>query len=226
MILRCHRLAFPSFDTFAKPPYNETKMTTVEQRLADETLRILDVLTKQTGLSTQWNGMVEVVYEAEFAGKKRFACDIQISADLTENPLRWATLIHEALHSLFAGYVREDYQQFRGWEEGVVEQLQRLWRSRILTELDIMEAEEIFQQRDEVHLYNGYIAALEELRTVLESEGYKASAEEFYVRLLAEPMRNRPQFLLNMGYQRADLPRATFVRALSAANAALTRRIL
>jgi hypothetical protein len=145
---------------------------------------------------------------------------------LVESALRWATLIHEALHSLSAGYLREDYQQFRGWEEGVVEQLQRLWRSRILTELDIMEAEEIFQQRDEVHLYNGYIAALEELRTVLESEGYKASAEEFYVRLLAEPMRNRPQFLLNMGYQRADLPRATFVRALSAANAALTRRIL
>lgn len=201
-------------------------MTTAEQQLAAEIQAILNILLRITGLSSRWNSQVELVYEAEFAGKKRFACDIQISADLAENPLRWATLIHEALHSLSAGYRREDYHQFRGWEEGVVEQLQRMLRSIILNELNVSVPEEIFQQREAAHPYNSYIAALEDVRTVLEAEGVHLSPQEFYIQLLAVPIRERPQFLLNMGYLRAALPRASFVRALSAANAALTRRIL
>jgi hypothetical protein len=44
--------------------------------------------------------------------------------------------------------------------------------------------------------------------------------------LLATPLRQRPGAVLALGYQRAGLPRTSFVRAFSAANALLTRRLL
>ena len=73
---------------------------------------------------------------ADFKGKKRFSCDIQIQEALAKTEARWTTLIHESLHTFSSGYLREDYQAYRGWEEGVVEQLQRLLRFEVFHRLE------------------------------------------------------------------------------------------
>lgn len=71
---------------------------------------------------------MQTLLERRVLGEKRWGCDILFHADLTNNPLRWRTLLHEVLHSVSAGMTEQDYRRFRGWEEGVVEWLQRRWR--------------------------------------------------------------------------------------------------
>ena len=75
-----------------------------EARTRKELAEIIAVLTGLTGLPPRWSGRVELVPEAEFKGRKRPICDIQIDADLVTQDARWATLIHEALHSISVGY--------------------------------------------------------------------------------------------------------------------------
>ena len=104
-------------------------------QIHDEIHRILDVVCDLTRLPSNWNGTLVLVDGAEFRGRKPFSCTIEIDADLATLPNRWATLIHEALHAVSAGYDRNDFQQFRGWKEGTVEQLQRLLRPSILDRL-------------------------------------------------------------------------------------------
>jgi hypothetical protein len=56
--------------------------------------------------------------------------------------------------------------------------------------------------------------------------GMSEELQAFYTRLLATPLRDRPGYIWGLGYQRIALPRTRFVRALSAANAVLTRRVI
>lgn len=84
---------------------------------------IMPLVSALTGLPTRWSGMVELVADAGFKGKKRFACDVQLNAALASEDARWTTLIHESLHAVSAGYSLLDYQDLPGWEEGVVERL-------------------------------------------------------------------------------------------------------
>lgn len=166
-----------------------------------------------------------LVPNAEFRGRKPFNCDILIDADLTRLPERWATLIHEALHAVSVGYDRNDFQALRGWEEGVVEQLQRLMRPTVLVRLGVSVEETIWQEHEAQHRFNDYIKALEEIRNAL-NEPETADPLRFYIRLLATPLRERPGYVLGLGYRRPELPRTPFIRAFSAANALLTRRPL
>lgn len=201
-------------------------MNSIEGQIQEEIRQILEVVEERTGLPSRWNGHVELVLDADFKGKKRFSCDILIHASLAQQDSRWSTLIHEALHAVSVGYQREDYQQFRGWEEGVVEKLQRLMRPAILTTLGVTIPEERFQASEATHLYNVYIRALEEIRLALEAEVGPDDEQTFYIALLSTPLRDRPGYVLGLGYQRIALPRASFIRAFSAANAILTRRPL
>jgi hypothetical protein len=201
-------------------------MDDLQAQVFRELEQIIVAVTALTGLTSNWNGSLELVWDADFKGKKRFSCDIQINAVAASQPTRWSTLIHEALHAVSLGYVRDDYQQFRGWEEGVVEELQRLLRPLVLDAVGIAVPESIFQANESMHRYNVYIAALEEIRRALEAESVPVERQQFYVRLLGTPLRDRPGKVLALGYQRAGLPRAPFIRAFSAANAVLTRRPL
>ncbi len=177
---------------------------------------IVAVLTELTGLSSRWSGHVELVPEADFKGKKRFTCDIQIDADLAQQEVRWATLIHEALHAHSAGYVGTDYREFPGWEEGVVERLQRLYRSAVLTRIGVFVPDEVFREAEAKHNYNKYIAALEQVRSHLSlPEG------EFYLRLLRAPIKDRSSLMFGLGNQLPGQQRVAFVYAFSAANAVL-----
>ena len=143
-------------------------MDDLQARTQAELEAIITVLTELTGLPSRWSGQVELVPNADFKGKKRFICDIQINAALANQDARWTTLIHEALHSLSAGYIRDDYQDFQGWEEGVVEQLQRIFRPRVLFRLRVAVNPHVFRRLDAEHGYNKFVAALETLREAQE----------------------------------------------------------
>ena len=152
------------------------------------------ILTEIIGRPSRWSGRVELTNDPQVFGKKPFGCDIIVNESLLGRDVRWRTLIHEMLHSYSAGYNRQDYDEARGWEEGVVEQLQRLLRPQILTRLFVVVNEGVFQSVEASHDYNRYVAALERLREAL---GHDEQA--FYLRLLATPIRDRAALLVSLG---------------------------
>jgi hypothetical protein len=163
---------------------------------------------------------VEHVQGVDYKGLKSFTCTIKINVALIGQDLRWRTLIHEGLHSVSVGLSQTDYQQFRGWEEGVVEQLQRLLRPQILAELNVAIREEIFSQDEGKNRFNIYMDALESLRQSVE-EGH--DPQTFYLWLLTVPLRERPTAVLKRGYALPFQERIAFVRTFSATNFILTQ---
>ncbi len=89
-------------------------------------------------------------------------------------------MIHEAFHSVSQGFSpgHSDARSF-GWEEGTVEQLQRLFRSRLLKRLGLSVPEESFRPEDLVHPFNSFIRELESVRAALRQE-----PEAFYLAML------------------------------------------
>lgn len=90
------------------------------------------------------------------------------------------------LHSVSVELTEADLARLRGWEEGVVEQILRLNRQRILNSAGVSLSEITFAETDRVSSLNRYIEALEVLRASAHVE-----ANEFYMRLLHTPLRDR-----------------------------------
>lgn len=167
-------------------------MDDLQARTQQELTDIVLILTELTGLSSRWSGRVELVPDAEFKGRKRQMCDIQIDAALAAQDERWPTLIHESLHSISAGYSGTDFRTMPGWEEGVVEYLQRRFCPIIFNRLGIASAD--FASREERHEYNKYIDQLQLLRQALNDEELP-----FFLDLLRIPIGKRPAFVLGQG---------------------------
>lgn len=182
--------------------------------------QIIPLLSAYTGLPTRWSGVVELVPEADFKGKKRFTCDIQIDAALADQDVRWRTLIHECLHAHSAGYIRTEFLKLPGWEEGVVERLQRIFRPVILASLNISVPEAVFSLPEANHAYNVYIEALEKIRTML-----AISEVQFYQDLLATPIGSRPASTLKLIRQLPPARQYEAVVIFSASNATLKARL-
>lgn len=182
--------------------------------------QIMPLLSIYTGLPTRWSGVVELVPEADFKGKKRFTCDIQIDAALADQEVRWRTLIPECLHAHSAGYVRPDFLRFPGWEEGVVERLQRIFRPAILASLNVSVSEEVFSPPEASHAYNAYIEALENIRTML-----AIPEVQFYQDLLATPIGTRPASILNLMRRLPVARQHEAIAIFSSANAILKARL-
>lgn len=188
-------------------------MEDLQARTQSELTDIIVILTELTGLPSRWSGRVELVPNAEFKGRKRQKCDIEINAGLAAEEERWPTLIHEGLHSTSAGYSGTDFRTMPGWEEGVVEYLQRHFRPIIFDRLRIPQAD--FAAREERHEYNKYIDQLQLLRQSLDHEELP-----FFLDLLRMPIRKRPAFVLRQGLLLGK-ERSDFVRLFSAANSVL-----
>jgi hypothetical protein len=187
-----------------------------QAKIASELRAIIAVLTERLDLPSRWSGHVEIVPDAGFKGKKRFTCDILIDAALASQEVRWATLVHEALHTLSAGYIGTDYRDFPGWEEGVIERLQRLFRPVILAKLGIIVPEKMFKASEEKHNYNKYIQALEQIRL-----GLNLTTEEFYVNLINIPIKERSGYVFSLGDKLEGRKRTVFLYTLSSANSIL-----
>jgi len=163
--------------------------------------QIMPLVSALTGLPARWSGVVELIETLEFKGKKRFTCDIQIQASLARQDIRWTTLIHESLHAHSAGYNGSDYRLHRGWEEGVVESLQRLSRLEIFSGLRVVVSEADLLEADRQHPFNDRIQALEAIRQCL-----AVPETAFYQQLLAIPIAQRPVEILG-SIRRLPLPR-------------------
>ena len=178
------------------------------------------ILSALLGRPSRWSGTLRLTADPDIHGAKPFGCDIVLNEKLIGDDARWRTLIHEMLHTFSAGYQVHDYQAFRGWEEGVVEFLQRLLRPAVLAQVAPTVNEEVFLRTEADHIYNDYIAALETLRKALKRE-----ESLFYFRLLATPIRDRPAAILSQGRSLVREEDAAFVRLFSMCDAALKKRI-
>ena len=112
-----------------------------EDQVRDELNAVKEAVEQLTGLRSRWSGNVILMAPQEIvalkgalvSAEKRWACDVLVNTDIVNSPVRWRTYIHETLHSVSVGLSEGDFSRFRGWEEGVVEQTQRLLRERVLS---------------------------------------------------------------------------------------------
>jgi hypothetical protein len=194
-----------------------------KQKIRDELERLCEPISRITGLKVRWSGHVELpaASEASYRGLKPFSCSIHIRADLLNDDARWRTMIHELLHSVSAGYTMSDYQLYKGWEEGVVEQTQRLMRSTLLTNLGIVVDDSVFQSIEAESDFNTYIAAIEEARLTVSAE----PPLQFYLDLLRVPMASRYAVLLNMANGLPGSRRVDALAVLSRVNSVLKTRL-
>lgn len=169
---------------------------TLEEAAGKELARIEPVVSQLTGQTSRWSGNVVIVPGTEYKGTKSYGCDIRLAQGRQTRQERWRTMIHEMLHAHSEGYNRKAYEDYTGWEEGVVEKLQRLLRPRILEQLGVSVDERRFAAEEVDHDYNVYIGALERMRTLIEED-----EEPFYLNLLSLPIAVRARTILLHGMQ-------------------------
>lgn len=169
---------------------------------------------------SRWNGEAELEEFAFHAGVIRPDGKIGLLRVVWEQKgaVRYRTLIHEALHSFSHPYTIHEYRDYIGWEEGVVEALQRLLRQEVLGRIGISVAEESFLPIDRVHPFNIYIAELEKLRQETD-----LSPEAFFIPLLLSPLPQRLNLVLRWRALAAPGVREAFDRQALVANARLRR---
>lgn len=192
-------------------------MDTLTAQIHGELSRIVPIVSQLTGLPSNWNGDVTLEQTEEFHGKKKFSCGVVISTAIASKEVRWRTLIHEALHCVSVGYIRPAFEALPGWEEGVVEQLQRQLRSQVLAVLSVPVNETLLLEADRSHSYNRYVNPLEMIR---EAIGI-ADVISFYLGLLATPINNRPAYVHGLGRRLTRGDYLRFVRLFSTSHSAL-----
>lgn len=195
-------------------PRHVTAPFTVQQRVQAMVARVDGPLARLTRTNSTWNGTVHVQQlRADIWGKKGWDCSITVNRDIigTDTWL-WPTINHEVLHALSSGLDRAAYRAFRGWEEGIVEKLQRILGPRVLRSIG---------QQSHIGLvaYDHYITELERLRTFL-----GRSESRFYLQLLRVPLADREQTVADMGRHLPAGRQAEWQRLLSIALPVLRKR--
>lgn len=192
------------------------------ERVCQELELIRREVEHMTELPSRWNGNVIIdPPDTPYRGLKPFHCAIHLRSDLVNLPIRWRTLIHESLHAVSQGYNQFDYNAWKGWEEAVVEQLQRLLRGDILKGIGVPIDETLFLNYEENSVLNPYIAAVEDVR-VASGEN---DAKVFYIRLLRTPIKGRYSLLISDAMKGPHAAKAGALLALSKANSILSRRL-
>lgn len=179
-------------------------MDDLETQITDEVAAITGFLEQQLGRRSRWNGEVELSGDPTAFGKALWNGRISINRQTAQTDLRWRTEIHEALHLLSAGLTPTSYIDFEGWEEGVVEQLQRLLRPAVLNALAVVVPNSVFVAVEAHHDYNRFIQALERIRAEVSTPPFA-----FYRDLLGTPLAARPSSVIQLGRQ---LPAREFRR--------------
>ena len=179
------------------------------QSIQRELRALQQAVELRTGLPSRWDGRVLFLRSTEtqmmrgrlLLAEKRWNCDILVCTILEDNPLRWRTLLHEILHSVSAGLNEPDYRRFLGWEEGVVEWLQRRWRPEILRELGVTLPNEVMIRVEQDWPLNDYLEALGTLQ-----EQCGLTPEAFYLGLLRTPLAQRLATVRSWGQGPGFLP--------------------
>jgi len=209
-----------------KSPNGHELVAGTTKRLTTEIQTIVRLVEGWTDLRSRWSGEVVIVDSVSamllsrqpFLAKKEWNCRIVVLDRIVEDDLRWRTLIHEALHSVSVGNREADYRVFHGWEEGVVESLQRLYRPDILKHMGISISEAVFAEAEKEWIYEPYIAALHRLSAELPS----ISERTFLETLLQTPLAQRPAAMLAWGKREGNSP-ASFIRVFAEVSGVLRR---
>lgn len=169
-------------------------MDELTAQITDEIAAVTDFLEQWLGRRSRWNGTVELSSASDNYGQALWNGSISIDRIVAQTDLRWRTLIHEALHHFSVGLTPPTYFELYGWEEGIVEQLQRIHRPEILLSqgMDIPQA--IFAAAEKSHEFSEYVEALESLRLALGQPIF-----DFYHSLLATSLKNRPAHIIGLG---------------------------
>jgi len=171
-------------------------MDELETQITDEVAAITGFLEQQLGRRSRWNGEVELSDDPTAFGKALWNRRISINRQTAQTDLRWRTEIHEALHLLSVGLNPVSYIDFEGWEEGVVEQLQRLLRPAVSNALSVAVPDAVFADAESSHDYNRFINAPERIRIAV-----NGLTLVFYRDLLNIPLRERPSSIIQLGRQ-------------------------
>ena len=134
-------------------------------------------------------------------GAKNWDCSIEVHVTRLSLPGRYSTSVHEALHSVSAGLNPADFRAFKGYEEGIVEQLTRQMQNEIAAALGYGG---VMERRT---AYNRYVLLLENLRGLTQRE-----ETSFYLNLLRTSLCNREDTVLQ--WILADTPDADHADAL------------
>lgn len=196
-------------------------MTDKETQEALETLtQVVSALSELLGRPSRWAGSLELTDSLFSSGVAHLDGRIEITrAVWRQPPYRWRTVVHEAMHLYSPTYTSREYSLNRGWEEGVVEQMQRLLRQEVFQRIGVAMVEDAFAERDAAHEYNDYIRALEGLRRPLQM-----SPLGFYAWLLKTPLPSRAGAVGDAGSALPEQERAAFRRLLLLAQAKLGRQ--
>jgi hypothetical protein len=154
---------------------------------------------------SKWNGEVEVLPGAglQEVARGAFRRDGKIGLEegLADSPLRWRTMIHELIHSHSAGGAQFDYEAAKGWEEGVVEHLQRLIRPDVLLAIGEIVDEQAILNYESGWRFDPYLPAWEAIRNALG----EVDQEQFYAELLPVKIKDRHAFVQGQAVRAGNL---------------------
>ena len=183
-------------------------------------LRLIEAALKPLlGLESNWSGVAGWTTEPGINGRKQYGCSIEIHESLRNTDSRWRVMLHEMLHAYSVGLNRTAFLQYKGYEEGVVEELQRLLRREVFAQLQVSVDESGLLEGDRSHQYNPYITELEKLRGYFET----TDAITFYRNLLEEPLANRGSYLRSEANTLTDAGRYAFKQTFLVSNVRLQR---
>lgn len=152
---------------------------------------IMANIERLTGLASHWNRRIELTAGGAFGGKT-FGCLIRIRANLIGTPQIWPTLLHEAFHCFSVERNADASLRYVGYEEGVVERMQYLFREELMATLGVQIDPDVLIDRDINTAYTEYVQALEAMRLALQFE-----PKTFYIWLLSTPLEQRWALLRN-----------------------------
>ncbi len=124
---------------------------------------------------------------------------------------------HQTLHSVSVGLIPHEYQNHLGWEEAVVEGLQRHWRPAILARLGVPADEATFAETEVAWVYEYYLTALRQIAAEIAAV---VPEPQFFLALLKTPLKDRKAHALAWGRRSPDWER--FKRIYAAASGVLS----
>jgi len=99
------------------------------------------------------------------------------------------------IHAHSTGVLAGVYQREKGWEEGPVENLQRVLRQEILQAVGVIVEDAVLSADDRLFPYEKHVEDMESLRAVLRPEDSspdnRQAAITFYRDLLSMPLEER-----------------------------------
>lgn len=202
----------------------EDEADALTEQIREELRLIEPVVSELLALESQWNGEVVLSVLGYARGRKDFSCFIEIDVAVANTEARWRTLIHEMIHAHSVGLATESYRRFRGWEEGIVENLQRLLRGEALRRIGASLSESVFEQDERTFPFNDYVTAIDMLWRYLAGQNLvPEDAAQFYRELLHLPLKDRADAVADFESRLPASERGTFVQTYLIAHSRLVR---